>query len=185
MSNLTKFEFVVLDTLNKNYLSWVLDTEIHLDAINIGNTIKKGNNASLQDSAKALIFLHHHIDEELKGEYLTVKDPFIQWNNSNHQKWNNSEIQPEKVIELQSKHTRENEYYRCGMERPWLCTYHTTKLLVDLYQASIKVKRKEVEMNFIDGDDLVDLTHLDVSNFFEDPNGKIDHLIGDGNVCYD
>ena len=43
----------------------------------------------------------------------------------------------------------------------------------------------EVEMNFIDSDGQVDLTHLDVSNFFENPNGKIDHLIGDGNVCYD
>ena len=36
-------------------------------------------------------------------------------------------------------------------------------------------------MNFIDSDGQVDLTHLDVS----DPNGKIDHLIGDGNVYYD
>ena len=28
----------------------------------------------------------------------------------------------------------------------------------------------------------VDITHLDISDFFEDANGKIDHLIGDGNV---
>ena len=162
-----------------------MDAKIHIDAMNLGNAIKEGNDSSLHNRVQALIFLHHHIDEGLKGEYLMVKDPFIQWNNSNYQKWNNSEIQTEKGIELQSKHTRENECYRCRMKRHWLCTYHTTKLLVDLYQASIKVKRKEVEMNFIDGDDLVDLTHLDVSNFFEDPNGKIDHLIGDGNVCYD
>ena len=40
-------------------------------------------------------------------------------------------------------------------------------------------------MNFIDSDDPMDLTHLDVSDFFENFNGKIDHLIGDGNVCYD
>ena len=40
-------------------------------------------------------------------------------------------------------------------------------------------------MNFIDSDDLVDLTHLDDLNFFENPNRKIDHLIGDGNVSYD
>ena len=40
-------------------------------------------------------------------------------------------------------------------------------------------------MNFIDSDGQVDLTHLDVSDFFENLNGKIDHLIGDGNVCYD
>ncbi|XP_070047037.1 uncharacterized protein [Nicotiana tomentosiformis] len=32
MSNLSKLEFVALDITGKNYLSWVLDTEIHLDA---------------------------------------------------------------------------------------------------------------------------------------------------------
>ena len=81
MSSLTKLEFVALDISGKNYLSWVLNAEIHLDAMNIGNTIKEGNDASLQDPAKGLIFLRHHIDEGLKGEYLTVKDPFILWNN--------------------------------------------------------------------------------------------------------
>ena len=81
MSNLTKLEFVTLDISGKNYLSWVLDAEIHLDAMNLGNTIKKGNDAFLQDRARTLIFLRHHIDKGLKGEYLTVKDPFIIWNN--------------------------------------------------------------------------------------------------------
>ena len=90
MSNLAKLEFVVLDISGKNYLSWVLDAEIHLDVMNLGNIIKEGNDASLQDRVKTLIFLRHHIDEGLKGEYLTVKDPFILWNNLkeryNHQK---------------------------------------------------------------------------------------------------
>ena len=40
----------------------------------------------------------------------------------------------------------------------------------------------DYDVNFIDGDDVVPLTHLDVSNLFEDPSGKIDHLIGNGNV---
>ena len=39
--------------------------------MNLGNNIKEGNDASLQDRAKALIFFRHHIDERLKGEYLT------------------------------------------------------------------------------------------------------------------
>ena len=68
MSNLTKLEFVVLDISGKNYLSWVMDAEIHIDVINLGNTIKEGNDASLQDCTRALIFLHHHIDEGLKGK---------------------------------------------------------------------------------------------------------------------
>ena len=39
-------------------------------------------------------------------------------------------------------------------------------------------------MNFIDSNGPIDLTHLDVSDFFENPNGEIDHLIVDGNVYY-
>ena len=66
-----------------------------------------------------------------------------------------------------------------------LVTYFSYSKTFFLYQASIKAKGNEVEMNFIDSDDLVDLTHLDVLNFFENPNRKIDHLIGDGNVSYD
>ena len=79
MSNLTKLEFVVLDISGNNYLSWILDAEIHLDASNLGETIKETNSASMQDRAKALIFLRHHLDESVKNEYLTVKDPLVLW----------------------------------------------------------------------------------------------------------
>ena len=65
MSDITKLEFAALDISGKNYLSWILDAEIHLDAINFGNTIKEGNTTSLQDRAEALIFFRHHIDEGL------------------------------------------------------------------------------------------------------------------------
>ncbi|XP_021757914.1 uncharacterized protein LOC110722950 [Chenopodium quinoa] len=81
MSNLVKLEFVALDITGKNYLSWVLDAEIHLDAKGLGETIKEGNKATLQDKAKAMIFLRHHLHEGLKNEYLTVKDPQILWSN--------------------------------------------------------------------------------------------------------
>ena len=40
MSNITKLEFVALDISGKNYLSWILDTELHLDAMSLGATIK-------------------------------------------------------------------------------------------------------------------------------------------------
>jgi hypothetical protein len=46
MSNLTKLEFVALDVFGNNYLSWILDVEIHLEAMNLGNTIKEDNQAS-------------------------------------------------------------------------------------------------------------------------------------------
>ena len=51
MSNITKLEFVKLDIFGKNYLSWIHDAEIHLTSINLGETIKKGNEESQLDCA--------------------------------------------------------------------------------------------------------------------------------------
>ncbi|XP_074326814.1 uncharacterized protein LOC141664759 [Apium graveolens] len=79
MSNLTKLEFNALDVTGKNYLTWILDAEIHLSAMGLGDTIKEGNKTSEQDKAKAMIFLRHHLDEGLKTEYLTIKDPSTLW----------------------------------------------------------------------------------------------------------
>ena len=81
MLNITKLEFVAFEISGKNYLSWILDAEIHLDAMNLEVTIKEGNQASLQDRAKALIFFCHHRHEGLKNEYLTVNDHFTLWSN--------------------------------------------------------------------------------------------------------
>ncbi|XP_019246333.1 PREDICTED: uncharacterized protein LOC109225983 [Nicotiana attenuata] len=79
MSNSSELEFVALDISRNNYLPWVLDAENHLDAKGLGDTIKEGNEASSQDKAKAMILLGHHLDEGLKREYLTLKDPFQLW----------------------------------------------------------------------------------------------------------
>ncbi|XP_042465820.1 uncharacterized protein LOC122048296 [Zingiber officinale] len=81
LSNLSKLEFVALDISGKNYLSWILDAEIHLDAMDLGDSIKDGNKESLQNRAKAMIFIRHHLHEALKIEYLTIKDPLELWNN--------------------------------------------------------------------------------------------------------
>ncbi|VVA39098.1 PREDICTED: zinc finger, partial [Prunus dulcis] len=58
MSNLAKIDFTALDISGKNYLTWVLNAEIHL-----------------QDRAEAMIFLRRHLHGGLKTEYLGVKDP--------------------------------------------------------------------------------------------------------------
>ncbi|KAL6584777.1 hypothetical protein OROMI_004066 [Orobanche minor] len=79
MSNLTKLVFNALDVNGKNYLTWILDAEIHLSAMGLGDTIKEGNKTSEQDKAKAIIFLRHHLDEGLKTGYLTIKDPSTLW----------------------------------------------------------------------------------------------------------
>nr|XP_017239229.1 PREDICTED: uncharacterized protein LOC108212006 [Daucus carota subsp. sativus] len=80
MSNLTKLEFNALDITGNNYLTWILDAEIHLNAMGLGDTIKEGNVKTEQEKAKAMIFLRHHLHEGLKTEYLTVKDPLNLWN---------------------------------------------------------------------------------------------------------
>ena len=77
MSKISSLSFIALDISGKNYLSWVLDAEINLEAGNLGETIKEGNQRSLQDRVKTLIFLRHNLHEDLKIEYLTVKDPLI------------------------------------------------------------------------------------------------------------
>ena len=79
MANLTKLDFVALDVSGKNYLSWVLDAELHLASSKLGETIKENTVASEQDCAKAMILLRHHLHESLKSQYLTVKSPFQLW----------------------------------------------------------------------------------------------------------
>ena len=81
MSNFTKLEFEAFDITGKNYLSWILDIEIHLVAQDLGDTIKEGNKESESNRAKAMIFLRRHLHEGLKTEYLTVKDPLELWKN--------------------------------------------------------------------------------------------------------
>ncbi|XP_070675648.1 uncharacterized protein [Malus domestica] len=68
MANLAKLDFAALDITGKNYLTWVLDTKIHMEAANLGDTIRKESSSSSQDRAKAMIFIRHHLDEALKSE---------------------------------------------------------------------------------------------------------------------
>ncbi|KAK8357435.1 hypothetical protein V6Z12_A05G418700 [Gossypium hirsutum] len=90
MSSLAKLEFTALDISGKNYLSWVLVAEIHLDAKGLGNSILADKEASNQGKEKAMIFIRHHLHEGLKVEYLIVNDLLELWKNLkarfNHQK---------------------------------------------------------------------------------------------------
>ncbi|XP_026400405.1 uncharacterized protein LOC113296310 [Papaver somniferum] len=47
--------------------------------MNLENTIVEGNDESLEDRSKAMIFVRRHRDEALKSQYLTVEDPFSLW----------------------------------------------------------------------------------------------------------
>ena len=66
------------------------------------------------------------------------------------------------------------------MKGHWWRTCHTPKHLVDLYQASIREKGKEIEMNFTYRNGL-DLTYYD-TNFFGGPSEKIYYLMNDENI---
>ena len=79
MSKISSLSFIALDISGKNYLSWILDAGINLEAGNLRETINEGNQRSLQDRAKTLIFLRCHLHEDLQIDYLTVRDPLILW----------------------------------------------------------------------------------------------------------
>ncbi|CAM8956362.1 unnamed protein product [Rhodiola kirilowii] len=81
MSNLAKLEFSPLDISRKNYMPWTIDIETHLDSWIFSKQSLKGIPHRKVDKAKSLIFLRRHLDENLKNEYLTVKDPSDLWKN--------------------------------------------------------------------------------------------------------
>ena len=43
MSKISSLNFIALDISGKNYLSWILDAEIILEAANLREAIKEGN----------------------------------------------------------------------------------------------------------------------------------------------
>ena len=71
MSNITKLEFVALDILGNNSLSWILDTKIHLeimnldeiyvDVINLEDITMDDNRVSQKDRSKAIIFICYYL----------------------------------------------------------------------------------------------------------------------------
>ena len=68
------------------------------------------------------------------------------------------------------------------MKGHWLHTCRTPKHLAVIYQALIKEKGKEIEMNFIDRNGL-DLTYYD-TDFFGSPCEKTNYVMNDENTAY-
>ncbi|KAM3263730.1 hypothetical protein P3L10_000724 [Capsicum annuum] len=264
-NNLTKCEFVALQSSGKNYISWVLDVEIPLDIMGLGDTIKKENITSSQNRAKTMIFLHHHLNGVLKIEYLTTKDPLILWNSLKERfdhlkmvilpkardEWMHLRFQDYKSVheynsvmfkissqlklcgetvndddmmektlstfhasnvnDVHAHHARRGKsrgrgrddqernsvpgvnhssnkkrkddkreaitYFQCGGKEHYSRDCCALKHLIDIYQASLKKKERNSKANFL-SENNVDITSLDIADFFEHPEGKIDHLIG-------
>ena len=101
------------------------------------------------------------------------------------QKWNvyNAKHNKGKNVEKHTPKHYEDVCFRCGMSGHWSRTCRTTKHLVDLYQASVKGKEKKIDTNFADqGDDPEDITSLDLSDFLDNADEKVDYSIGDGDI---
>ena len=78
-------------------------------------------------------------------------------------------------------HIITNFFFQCGRKGHWSRIYNTDKQLVDLYYTSKKRKRK-IKTNLVNNLNLVDLIHLDVSDFFEGIQRKNGHIVSDGNI---
>ncbi|XP_074346908.1 uncharacterized protein LOC141685719 [Apium graveolens] len=81
MTNITSLSFVALDISGDNYLSWVQDVKLHLGSKKLSDTIKAENKSTVEENFTSIIFLRHHMHEDLKSKYLEVEDPFILWEN--------------------------------------------------------------------------------------------------------
>ena len=46
MSNLTNLNFVALDISGRKYIFWILNAEVHMTSMNLGETIEEGNKTS-------------------------------------------------------------------------------------------------------------------------------------------
>ena len=68
------------------------------------------------------------------------------------------------------------------MKGHWLRTCHTPKHLADLYQASLKGKEKGVDTNFVNHNDQMDTTQLDISDFYENPEESFKNMLRNRNV---
>ncbi|XP_019154247.1 PREDICTED: uncharacterized protein LOC109191595 [Ipomoea nil] len=79
MAALTKREFTELALDGSNYLTWALDVEIYLTSTELQDTIIANSTSDAAQKAKSLIFLRHHLNHDLKNEYLTENDPYILW----------------------------------------------------------------------------------------------------------
>lgn len=66
MTSIEKLNFVALRTDGKNYLSWSLHVEAHLTTKDLQDTITMDVKIMLQQKAKALVFIRHHLMEPLK-----------------------------------------------------------------------------------------------------------------------
>ncbi|KAK6150964.1 hypothetical protein DH2020_015896 [Rehmannia glutinosa] len=77
MAGIEKQKFQICDTTGDNYLSWCLDVKLHLQGQDLDKTLKpiKIKEAVVKDEANAMIFISHHLYDDLKNEYTQIERP--------------------------------------------------------------------------------------------------------------
>ncbi|XP_013700173.3 uncharacterized protein LOC106403942 [Brassica napus] len=79
MSKIANLDFSALKSNGDNYLEWALDAKIMLRSKDLGDTITKDNNSSDKDKYIAIYMIHHHLQENLKTQYMTMENPYDLW----------------------------------------------------------------------------------------------------------
>ncbi|XP_048605329.1 uncharacterized protein LOC125582916 [Brassica napus] len=79
MSKIANLYFSALKSNGDNYLEWALDAKIMLRSKDLGDTITKDNNSSDKDKYIAIYMIRHHLQENLKTQYMTIENPYDLW----------------------------------------------------------------------------------------------------------
>ena len=83
MSDIAKRDFEKLAVDGSNYLTWAIDAENRLEGMKLDHTITSfeagKDERTKPDKANALYVIRHHLDPDLKSEYMTEKDPLVLW----------------------------------------------------------------------------------------------------------
>ena len=70
MANIEKPKFNILDISENNYLFWCQDVELHLQGQGLVETLAETSKYNEKDEANTLIFIHRHLPDALKTQYL-------------------------------------------------------------------------------------------------------------------
>jgi len=80
MSRLPKLDVVSLDLSSKNYMTWTSDVRTHQRSIGLFNTKDASEMTSYNSkAAKVMVFLHYHLHDSLKNEYITREEHVDLW----------------------------------------------------------------------------------------------------------
>ncbi|XP_047270055.1 uncharacterized protein LOC107874643 [Capsicum annuum] len=110
------------------------------------------------------------------GMYFNQDNRLAITNNPRHQQCKKKGKAPEAT----PRTNPERRCYQCGGKGHWECAYRTSKHLVKLYQASLKMPENDAETNFL-LEDNIEPMDLDVSDFLANPEEQINHPVGENN----